>query len=367
MSELRNAHLGSRYLAEAPLPTLTPAKIAVRDRLRTEENMSFWESVPCLCGHNAGRIVTDIDRYGLAYRNILCDQCGLMRASPRWTVERYSRFYEEDYRDLYSPAVSSETLVDYTIALSNGPGARHVATFVKKTWSDFGDDRLPVVIEMGAGGGWNLARLPTDWTRIGFDTDERYLEAGRVAFGIQMQKGFVEDVLPKLHKADIILLSHVLEHFSNPVGMIQRIAEAARLDTLILIEVPGVFRLHKSGMDPMRYWQNAHTYTFTARTLADTCRRAGFEPLRIDEHIQMVYRPGNRVQRPVVDDLEMADDVLGYLKACEWRWETMQLLQKIPLLANAQTQMIRLADLSVRAALMLGFMKGPGRHLVKEA
>lgn len=366
MPELRNAQLGSRYKAKAPLPVLTPKQMAIRDRLRSERDVSSWETVPCLCGSNDGRVVTDIERHGLPYRNVLCDQCGLMRASPRWTVERYSRFYADDYRDLYSPKPTGETIVDHTISLSEGPGARHVATFVERTWSDFGHNRSPVIMEMGAGGGWNLARLPKDWTRIGFDTDERYLEAGRTAFGVDMQNGFVDDVLPELNRADMVLLSHVVEHISDPVEMIRRIADATRPDTLILIEVPGIFRLHKAGMDPMRYWQNAHTYTFSARTLADTCRRAGFEPLRIDEHIQMVFSPGSGVQRPLIDDSELADDVLVYMKACEWRARTIQYLQRIPLLNRTKAQLLRFADLSVRAAFRLGLMKGPGRHLMKD-
>jgi SAM-dependent methyltransferase len=289
-----------------------------------------------------------------------------MRVSPRWTVERYSRFYADDYRDLYSPRSFGQTVIDHTIALSKGPGARHVAAFVEKTWLDFGNNKAPVIMELGAGGGWNLACLPKDWVRVGFDTDERYLEAGRVAFNITMQNGFVDDVLPELHRADIVLLSHVLEHLSDPLEMIRRIVDATRPEVLIVVEVPGIFRLHKSGLDLMRYWQNAHTFTFTARTLADTCRRAGFEPLRIDEHIQMVFSPSNTIKRPLIDDPELADDILEYMKACEWWAGTIQYFTKIPLLNRAKVKLDLIGDVCLRVALKLGLLKGPGRHLVKE-
>lgn len=150
-------------------------------------------------------------------------------------------------------------LAEHVRTLASGPGALHVAAFVRHAWRDFGRNHAPVVMEMGAGGGWNLAALPADWTRVGYDTDLRYLVAGREAFGIDMRNGFIDDVLPDLGTADVVLLSHVLEHISDPVGTLQRIAGAARPDALILIEVPGIFRLHKRGMDPMRYWQNAHS------------------------------------------------------------------------------------------------------------
>lgn len=367
MPRLSKAHLGQRYWASAPLPALAPGQTRVRDRLRLEAEPDAWEAPPCLCGGEDGRIVTDIERHGLPYRKVLCDWCGLMRATPRWTPERYKRFYDDDYRDLYSPATHGLLLAEHVRTLASGPGALHVAAFVRHAWRDFGRNDAPVVMEMGAGGGWNLAALPADWTRVGYDTDPRYLVAGREAFGIDMRNGFIDDVLPDLGTADVVLLSHVLEHISDPMGTLQRIAGAARPDALILIEVPGIFRLHKTGMDPMRYWQNAHTYTFCARTLADTCRRAGFEPLRIDEHIQMVFRPDTRAAGAVLEDSRLADEILAYLNVCDRLARMERGMPSGALGSRVRAAWMRLADALVRALIATQLLSGPGRHLVEES
>ena len=85
------AHLGSRYRSGAPAPALTGPQAAVRTRLLDADRPDDWESVSCLCGAEGGRVLTDVDRYGLPYRKVLCPACGLLRLTPRWTAQRSGR------------------------------------------------------------------------------------------------------------------------------------------------------------------------------------------------------------------------------------------------------------------------------------
>jgi SAM-dependent methyltransferase len=245
--------------------------------------------------------------------------------------------------------------------LAEAPGAGLVASFVKEAWWRFGDARLsrPVMIEIGAGGGWNLARLPREWKRIGYDVDERFLVAGRAAFGVELRRGFIDEALEKLHEADCVLLSHVLEHVPDPVTTLRTIAAAARPDALLLIEVPGIFRLHRTSLDPMRYWQNAHTYTFCAKTLVSTCRRAGLEPLQVDEWIRLVLRPSAVTSRAVANDAKMARSIAGYLHYCELSHRLRQACSRLPLGAAAATWLAgRSADAIMRIWIALGLVRG---------
>jgi len=361
MSEFTPALLGSRYRKGAEPQVLSPERKAVRDRILTEDDPGVWEEVDCLCGTRGGRVISEVDRHGLGYRKVLCPTCGLLRATPRWTAARYGAFYEEDYRDLYSPVAADARGPEAMVRMAEGPGARQVSAFVRTAWKQHGDPGTgaPTIVEIGSGGGWNLARLPQEWRRIGYDTDARFLRFGHEAFGIEMRHGFLDDALPALGEADCVVLSHVVEHLSDPVGALVALSGAIRPDALILIEVPGIFRLHKTGMDPMRYWQNAHTYTFCARTIASTCRRAGLEPVGVDEWIHLTLRPSSRFEGEVGDDPRLARSMERYLRYCEAAWTTSRSVASLPAVGGPAARVAeRGGDAAMRAMMAAGLIRG---------
>jgi SAM-dependent methyltransferase len=369
MTTFAPAYLGPRYRADAPLPELSPAQSEVRRRLLAQGAKQDWEERACLCGAQDGRILTEVDRYGLPYRKVLCSRCGLMRVTPRWTAARYARFYQEHYRDLYSP-LSTEAGEETLLSIARGPSAAMIGKFVEGAWTAFGDPSVahPTIVEIGAGGGWNLSRLSARWNRIGYDSDERFLALGRSAFGLDMRMGFLQEALPSAAEADCVLLSHVLEHIPDPVETLVQLRRAARPNALILVEVPGIFRLHKTSLDPMRYWQNAHTFTFCARTLADTCRRAGLEPLSIDEWIHLVLRPSQDARVPVEADPTLAKSIERYLRYCEQAYRLSDQSAHLPLVGRAASLAVRrVADGVVRMAGHAGLVRGmrvPAPHRI---
>lgn len=358
MNAFEDALLGERYRSSAPPPPLSALQSDVRDRLTGEAtDPAVWESVDCLCGATGGRVVSEVDRHGLPYRKVLCPRCGLLRVTPRWTEARYGRFYETEYRDLYSPLRAGDNPRQTLLDLAAGPGARLVADFVVDAWQRHGNPAVerPVIVEIGAGGGWNLSRLPRGWQCIGYDSDERFLALGREAFGVEMRRGFFDEALQAAATADCVLMSHVLEHVADPVAVLERLATAARPDALILIEVPGIFRLHKTALDPMRYWQNAHTFTFCARTIADTCRRAGLEPVAVDEWIRLVLRPCERSATAPVEDTAVARSVERYLRYCERVRRWGDAVSPIP---GATRFVRRVGDALVRLTESAGLLRG---------
>ena len=357
MTIFENALLGERYRRGGLLPKLLPVQEVVRDRLiGASPDPAAWEAADCLCGAAGGRVLSEVDRHGLPYRKVLCTRCGLMRVTPRWNQVRYARFYKTEYRDLYSPLRDGDlrkTLHD----LSTGPGALLVGDFVMQAWRRHGRPELdrPVIVEIGAGGGWNLSRLPARWHRIGYDFDERFLTLGREVFGVDMRRGFFDESLEAVATADCVLISHVLEHVADPVSVLRRLCDAARADTLILVEVPGIFRLHKTSVDPMRYWQNAHTYTFCARTAIDTCLRAGLQPVAADEWIRLVLKPSRRCNTVPSDDPALAQSVERYLRFCEGVRKASDAVLGVPAAARLVR---RTSDALVRAVESIGLLHG---------
>jgi SAM-dependent methyltransferase len=221
--------------------------------------------------------------------------------------------------------------LEYVRAVALAPATRERAGWVTATWKRLSGASPPRIVEIGAGGGWNLAGLPRDWDRIGYDLDDGYLAVGREAFGVDMRHGLAQDALPELAAADIVLLSHVVEHLPDPAKALRAIGQAMRPGALALIEVPGIFRIHRTNLDPRSYLQNAHTFTFCAATLRDACRRAGLEVLEVDETARVICRPGGERSVPgPITHPGLADRIIGYLRRCDFGYSAYRRLRVVP-------------------------------------
>jgi 2-polyprenyl-3-methyl-5-hydroxy-6-metoxy-1,4-benzoquinol methylase len=66
---------------------------------------------------------------------------------------------------------------------------------------------------------------------------------------------------------DMIILSHVLEHFHDPVAALRLIADRMNSDSLLFVEVPNFY-----GHPSVSY---AHAFCFTEKSLRNTLLAAG--------------------------------------------------------------------------------------------
>jgi hypothetical protein len=92
-------------------------------------------------------------------------------------------------------------------------------------------------------------------------------------------------------------MSHVLEHFPDPLHDLQLVMSLAHPETLLYVEVPGLLTIHtKPHYDYQLgpYLTLAHTYHFTLATLVDAMERAGFQLVRGDEEVRSLFRLASR-------------------------------------------------------------------------
>jgi SAM-dependent methyltransferase len=321
--------LGPAFAATATPPVLTPRQAEVRDAILASDRPEDYEAVSCPCGE-AGRdlVLSEVERHGLPCRNLICTTCGLVRQSPRWRPDRLARFYASEYRSLYRSSIGSAEAYLRDVAASEAASAR--ARWVEITHDRYGGGS-PVIIELGAGGGWNLAGLPPAWRRVGYDVHDEYRRLGTRLFGVELRHGFIEQALPALAEADIVMLSHVVEHLSAPEAELSRIAARLRPGALLLIEVPGIFRIHRSNLDVRSYLQNAHLYTFSAVTLRATCVRAGLAVIESDDTVRAVCRTG---ARPGVAPREDWRRTVGYLRHCARGFGVYRRLGALPVIGR---------------------------------
>ncbi|MFA6078153.1 MAG: class I SAM-dependent methyltransferase [Candidatus Omnitrophota bacterium] len=255
------------HCPDKPYMDLTPEQSGIVNAFnhRVDGGEIELESIPCLCGSTVFDLVASVDRYSMHQKTVMCSQCGLLQSNPRMTDRQYRDFYSSD---MYRLCYEGEDYLDVYKKRYDPEATRHIFDAilrVKKIGP--GVD----VLELGAGGGWNLVPFSASGANAtGIDYSESLVKMGR-GHGLNMQQGGIEKITGLF---DIIVINHALEHFPDPVGSLQNIVQHLKADGLIYIAVPNIMNF---GIGQL---QNAHTYYFTPATFEHYCRKAGLIPVR---------------------------------------------------------------------------------------
>ena len=258
----------------------------VLEKIRT--GTYVLQDAACTCGEtDAGILIAKKDRYGLPVETRLCRGCGVLRTSPRFDSGSLVRFYEDDFRPMYDPGFGGDAPDLPRLFGAEALRGRFVRDFVRPYT---GKRQGPVVFDVGCGlGGVLLPFVEDGWTGYGCDLDGESLAYGRTR-GLTLVKGRLQDLAGKYGEADLIVMSHVLEHIESPPEFLAEVNRALKEDGLLYIELPGVFHIHRAYGDIMAFLQNAHLYHFSLKTLTDLATGKGFRLVRGSEHVHALFR-----------------------------------------------------------------------------
>lgn len=212
----------------------------------------------CLCGNTTPEkdiLLAQKDMWGISVDNYICSKCGLVRSSEIFDDEATAHFYNIDYKPIF-----------YNIST---PSANH---FVSETerGRQFYDlisslglvNEIETVFENGCGMGGNLYPFFTNKkTCTGCDFAKEYVQYG-ISKGLQLYFGEMNDKDTPDESQDLILLSHVMEHFNDPIEEIIRLTKKIKPGKYLLVEVPGVFAEAPYNYYPTRHLQKAHVFNF---------------------------------------------------------------------------------------------------------
>jgi 2-polyprenyl-3-methyl-5-hydroxy-6-metoxy-1,4-benzoquinol methylase len=146
-------------------------------------------------------------------------------------------------------------------------------------------DRKTVVYEVGCGYGGILDyfRSQYDCTVLGSDIDASINDFS-LEKGLDIKKGSLE-VFSK-GKADIIILSHILEHISSPLEFLKNLKNLMRENGVIYVEVPGI--KHPKVIDGNLGVQPGHLLYFDKNTAINTFKEAGYKVVTSNEVVRAV-------------------------------------------------------------------------------
>jgi 2-polyprenyl-3-methyl-5-hydroxy-6-metoxy-1,4-benzoquinol methylase len=201
--------------------------------------------------------------------NRLCKACGLVYQSPRMSDDELDAFYQKEYREVYQG--------------SEGPNKKDLEVQMGRAsaLADFTRGRIKPGLrhlDIGSSAGL-LLRLFNEQ----YQTEPVGVEPG-AAYRSYAQKQVLKiyETLEALRASreapfQLISLAHVLEHFPDPVAYLQGLhGDLLTADGLVLIEVPNLYA-HDS-------FELAHLVAFSAHTLIQTLKMAGFEVISLRKH-----------------------------------------------------------------------------------
>ncbi len=260
-------------------------KKALLNFIKMVDNNEFaLRANPCICGKANDTLIAECDRYGIALATQLCRNCGIMRSDPYYTPESIADFYGRHYREIYT----SHQDIPSFFEVQQKKGHRMVNR-LSLSFATFS-----TVYEIGCGAGGILHSFQLRGSRVvGCDFDTEYLDYGR-SKGVDLEVGDAS-VLAQHGRANLIILSHVLEHFLDPLQELGRLQLLLQPDGMVYIELPGIFSIRTAYHDPALFFQNAHAWHFCLESLDYLMNMAGFERVAGDETIKAIYK---RMARP---------------------------------------------------------------------
>ncbi len=223
-----------------------------------------------LCGSDERKIFARVESFGYPLVYYQCDDCGLIYQSLEESRAADPEFYRNTYRKIYQ---ANEEPGEKDLWVQENR-ADHLVSIIH----DQLEKSPKRVLDIGASTGTLLNKIRQIFgcEVIGIEPGDAYREYAKNK-GIEMIHSLDALIEEKSDKFDLISMSHVLEHFADPVDELIKI----RIELLahsghLLIEVPNYYA-HDS-------YELAHLICFTPHTLGELLNQAGFKVVFMRKH-----------------------------------------------------------------------------------
>jgi len=222
-----------------------------------------------LCGgsREGFRVLTHRGDRFAGERAVLCVRCGLVFLDPRLAPAALERYYRSDtfsheVRGADRPTSAALAYRD----MRAGRRWRQIERVIPERGR---------CLEIGCGAGNFLALLhAAGYDVVGIDPSTGYAAHARER-GLDVITGRFPEDLPHAGGFDLIFMFHVLEHVPDPLAMLRQVRDRLRPGGLFVLEYPDVALAARRRFLPHTYFERAHLFDFSERTLGSFLAHAG--------------------------------------------------------------------------------------------
>jgi 2-polyprenyl-3-methyl-5-hydroxy-6-metoxy-1,4-benzoquinol methylase len=245
-----------------------------------------------LCEHDHTSLVAQRRERGLTIATVECSDCGLVYHNP--VIEDQDRFEQAvSHRQWHT---------------GEATGFPRQLRKLEKRWNLQWPMIQPVftpgcrVLEVGCGLGLVGARLKGLGAQVwAVEPDPEQAAYAREHHGLTVFCGRFEEAALDAAPFDLILASHVIEHFPEPLAFLRQARTCAGPTTRLFLETPNILAPKVSFR---RMFSPAHNFYFAPQTLRWLLTKAGWQEEKLlvwrRDAFQVLARPGVP-QAPAVD------------------------------------------------------------------
>jgi len=229
-------------------------------------NQTNTHTTTCdLCGGTEFFSLSETDRHGEELTTGLCQGCGLVMHLPVPSEAEVAEYYATRYRqDYHGENVPNPRRI--MRAWNNGERIHHtLASYLQGNES---------VFEIGAGIGCTVKAFETHGFKArGIEPNRDFNNYSREKLHTKIENTNLYD-LTDAGAPELVLLIHVIEHFSSPRRALTHIHSLLADNGLFYVECPNITGPFAT-LDRMFHY--AHIYNFTPETLSALATECGFE------------------------------------------------------------------------------------------
>lgn len=244
--------------------------------------MEKYETIDCIiCDSENLDKVTDKGQFGFPTHVCICKECGLSFLNPRWDKPTYLNFYKTEYDKYYRSENSSQrSIIPLKQSLTSYyPIIKRIERLER------GKQPFDKVLDVGSGDGSQLMAFIEQ--KVG---NEYYAIEPSAAYKAEIEKKGIKfisnDVDADWDKSyegyfDLIIMRHVLEHFSRPDLVLEKIKKVLSPEGIVYIAVPDSLNPQPTFSDS--FVRVVHTYYFNKTSLTNLLHKSGLEIVSINE------------------------------------------------------------------------------------
>jgi len=218
-----------------------------------------------ICRSDEGEVLIDRD----SPRHEVCKNCGFVYMNPIPDFEENKKFYLNDYWDEHHGFFGIRE--EYLVTNRQKRMQSWLMPYFEKGFN---------ILEIGSGFGYNLDYLnkkndSLDLVIEGLEISKAGCKNMQEAFGIPSFNETIEEFKPA-KKYDVLIMSHVLEHFENPSTVLNKCHGLLGDEGLLWIEVPNIMYPNPTkNLD--RWLSKEHISYFSPQKLKYLLEINGFE------------------------------------------------------------------------------------------
>lgn len=211
------------------------------------------------------------------FRHLRCKNCGMVYVNPRLKEAiTHDLYNEKPYTEFYK--IKLIPSVDYRRNVLGVNKYNQITKYFRRPGK---------VLDIGCGLGELLSIFQeNNWGCTGIEFNEFAANYARKSFHLNIINKSIYEFASS-DKYDVIMLWGVLEHFYDPVKILNKIYELLKNDGILLLEVPSgdsvlVRYYEKTSKSVDRIIEgDRHIMLFSIRSFMEMTERAGFYPVAI--------------------------------------------------------------------------------------